>query len=95
MARKNKNRISDEAIVETIIQMCAADEDGAVRPEDIAMEIYPLDWQSLTKRIRLIARQLAEAGHVIILRKGQATDPSDFKGIYRLQINPAFFNESA
>lgn len=33
------------------------------------MELYPEDWQSLSKRIRLIARQLAEAGPIDILRK--------------------------
>lgn len=93
MARTSKKqKISDEAVVETILQLCAADEDGVVRPEDVAMELYPEDWQSLTKRIRLIARQLAEAGHIIILRKGQPVDPNDFKGVYRLQINPSFYN---
>ena len=93
MAKTSKKRkISDEVIVETIIQMCAAEEDSIVRPEDVAMELYPEDWQSLTKRIRLTSRQLAEAGHIIILRKGQAADPNDFKGVYRLQISPSFFS---
>lgn len=92
MARTGKKgKISDEAIVETILQMCAADEDGIVRPEDVAMQLYPEDWQSLTKRIRLTARQLAEAGHIIILRKGESADPNDFKGVYRIQISPSFF----
>lgn len=92
MAKNSKKRkISDEAIVETIIQLCAANEDGVVRPEDVAMELYAEDWQSLTKRIRLTARQLAEAGHIIILRKGEPVEPNDFKGVYRLQISPSFF----
>ena len=95
MAKTGKKRkISDEAVVETILQLCAADEDSIVRPEDVAMELYPEDWQSLTKRIRLIARQLSEAGHIMILRKGQPADPNDFKGVYRLQIAPSFFNQS-
>ena len=93
---KKKKRISDEAVVETIIQLCAATgEDGAVRPEDVAMELYPEDWQSLTKRIRLTARQLAEAGHIVILRKGEPVDPNDFKGVYRLRIHDSFFQPSA
>lgn len=92
MSRKKGIRISDETIVETIIQFCtAADIDGQVRPEDIAIEIYPADWQSLLKRIRLTARQLAEAGHIEILRKGKPADPNDFKGVYRLRITPHFF----
>lgn len=89
---KSNKRISDESVVETIIQLCAATGmEGTVRPEDVAMELYPEDWQSLTKRIRLTARQLAEVGHICIMRKGEVADPNDFKGVYRLQIDPKFF----
>ena len=90
---RKKRKISDEAIVETILQMCAAaGADGQVKPEDVAIELYPENWQSLTKRIRLTARQLTEAGHIEILRKGQPADPNDFKGVYRLRIHETFFN---
>ncbi|MEM7336077.1 MAG: DUF3253 domain-containing protein [Chloroflexota bacterium] len=41
--------------------------------------------------MRLTARQLAEAGHIHILRKGKPADPNDFKGVYRLRIRPYFF----
>lgn len=86
-----KRKISDEAIVETILQLCAAAGlDDKVKPEDVAMELYPEAWQSLSKRIRLTARQLAEAGHIQILRKGEPADPDDFKGVYRLRISPSF-----
>ncbi len=92
MPQPKKRKISDEAVVETIIQLCtAAGPDDKVRPEDVAMELYPEDWQSLSKRIRLIARQLAEAGHIDILRKGEIADPGDFKGVYRLRISRAFW----
>ena len=92
MSRKRGFRISDELIVETILQMCAAtDIEGQVKPEDVAMEIYEADWQSLLSRIRIAARQLAEAGHLEILRKGKPTDPNDFKGVYRLRIAEHFF----
>jgi len=89
---RRKKRISDEAVVETIIQLCAAAyPDSQVRPEDVAIHLAPDDWQPLLKRIRLIARQLAEVGHVDILRKGKRVDPDDFKGVYRLAITEAFF----
>ena len=92
---KKKKRISDEAVVETIIQLCAATgEGGTVRPEDVAMELYPEDWQTLTKRIRLTARQLAEAGHIYIIRKGEIADPNDFKGVYRLQIANNYYGSA-
>jgi len=88
---KKKRRISDELIVEMIIQMCAAaGADSFVKPEAIAQEIVADDWQPVLKRIRLAARQLAEVGHVVILRKGKPVDPNDFKGVYRLQIGEAF-----
>lgn len=89
---KKKKKISDEVIVETVLQMCAAEgREGKVRPEDVAMELYPEEWQSLLSRIRLTARQLTEAGHLEILRKGTPVDPNDFKGVYRLRIAEAFF----
>jgi hypothetical protein len=91
-AQRKKVKISDEAVVETILQMCTAvAPDGLVKPEDVAMVLYPEGWQSLLKRIRLTARQLAEAGHIFIVRKGEIADPNDFKGVYRLRINPDFF----
>jgi len=34
--------------------------------------------------IRRVAVALAEQGRVVILRKGKAVDPRDFKGVYRL-----------
>ena len=87
-----KLRISDEAVVEAILQLCAAaGVDGQVRPEDIAMTLVSEDWQPMLKRIRLTARQLAEVDLVNILRKGKRADPDDFKGVYRLSINEAFF----
>lgn len=89
---KKKKKISDELVVETIIQMCTAQgRDGKVRPEDVAMELYPEEWQSILKRIRLTARQLTEAGHLEILRKGEPVDPNDFKGVYRLRISESFW----
>ena len=89
---KRKHRISDEAVVETIIQLCAAAGlDDSIRPEDVALEVSPEDWQSLLKRVRLAAKQLAQAGHVVILRKGQPADPDDFKGLIRLRIDKSFF----
>lgn len=92
MPKPRKFRISDEAVFETILQMCtAAWPDETVRPEDIAMTLHPEEWQALTKRIRLAVKQLAEAGHVQILRKGKPADPDDFKGVYRLQIDESFW----
>jgi hypothetical protein len=92
MPKPKKVRLSDEAVFETILQMCtAAWPDETVRPEDIAMTLHPQEWQILTGRIRLAVKQLAEAGHIQILRKGKPADPEDFKGIYRVQIADSFW----
>ncbi len=93
MPKPRKFRISDETVVETIIQLCAAAwPDETIKPEDIAMVLHPQEWQALTKRVRLAVKQLAEAGHVQILRKGKPVDPDDFKGIYRLRLADSFWN---
>lgn len=92
MPKPRKIRLSDEVVFETILQMCAAAwPDETVRPEDIAMTLYPEEWQALTKRIRLAVKQLAEAGLIQILRKGKPANPDEFKGIYRVQIADAFW----
>lgn len=93
MPKPRKLRISDEAVFETIIQLCAASwPDESVRPEDIAMTLHELEWQSLTKRIRLAVKQLAEAGHVQIVRKGKPALPDDFKGVYRVRLADSFWD---
>ena len=79
MPKPRKFRISDDDVFETIIQLCAAAwPDETVRPEDIAMTLHMVEWQALTKRVRLAVKQLAEAGHIEILRKGKLADPADF-----------------
>ncbi len=86
-----KWRISDETVYITILQMCAAAGlDGNVRPEDVAMEIQRDDWQSILKRVRLFAKQLAQSGDIVILRKGKVANPDDVKGMIRLQISAKF-----
>ncbi|MAT97179.1 MAG: hypothetical protein CL608_08555 [Anaerolineaceae bacterium] len=96
MPKPRKIRISDEAVFETILQLCAASwPDETVRPEDIAMTLYEPEWQALTKRIRLAVKQLAEAGHVQILRKGKPVSPDDFKGVYRVQLSDSFWHDTS
>jgi hypothetical protein len=84
---KKPRRVSDEEVHQTILQLCRqAGLGGAVRPEAVAQHILPEHWQTLLKRVRLAGKQLAVAGRITILRKGEVTDPNDFKGLIRLQI---------
>jgi hypothetical protein len=68
---------------------------GTVRPESVAQVILPNHWQTLLKRIRLMSNQLAVAGLLTILRKGEPADPNDFKGVVRLQITSAGLTDAA
>ena len=58
-----------------------------VDPTEIARTLggpHPDGWGPLMQPIRRVAVALAEQGRVVILRKGKAVDPRDFKGVYRL-----------
>ena len=85
---KKKRRIADDLIKETILKQCAAAGPTSFTiPEAVAREIYPEQWQTLLKRVRLFARQMALAGQIVILRKGEIADPDeDVKGLIRLRI---------
>jgi hypothetical protein len=58
-----------------------------VDPSEAARELggsHPDQWGPLMQPIRRVAVALAEAGRIVILRKGKPVDPRDFKGVYRL-----------
>jgi hypothetical protein len=58
-----------------------------VDPAEAARELggpHPDQWGPLMQPIRRAAVTLAEHGRLVILRKGKAVDPRDFKGVYRL-----------
>ncbi|HEY0234566.1 MAG TPA: DUF3253 domain-containing protein [Afipia sp.] len=44
------------------------------------------DWHGLLVPIRKAAVTLAQAGRLIIYRKGKPADPDDFRGVYRLGL---------
>lgn len=44
------------------------------------------DWHALLTPIRRAAVDLAQAGRLIIYRKGKPVDPTDFRGVYRLGL---------
>lgn len=93
---KKKKTIDDALIYDTILEMCyEAGADGSIKPEVIAQALYPEEWQSLLKRIRIFAKKLAQRGDIIILRKGKPADPDDFRGLYKLRISPDYEPESA
>jgi hypothetical protein len=44
------------------------------------------DWHDLLVPIRSTAVALAQAGRLVIYRKGKPVDPTDFRGVYRLGL---------
>ena len=77
-----------QTIEEALLRLIAEREAGkTVDPQEAARELggaHPDQWGPLMQPIRRAAVALAEQGRVVILRKGKAVDPRDFKGMYRL-----------
>lgn len=44
------------------------------------------EWHELLTPIRRAAVSLAQAGRLVIYRKGKPVDPTDFRGVYRLGL---------
>jgi hypothetical protein len=43
-----------------------------------------LGWRAHLQSVRTTAVRLADAGRLVIYRKGKPVDPHDFRGVYRL-----------
>lgn len=63
-----------------------------IGPTDVARAIggdHPDGWGPLMQPVRRVAVRLMKEGRVVILRKGRAVDPDDFRGTYRIGLAPA------
>lgn len=88
-SRRKGDRVSDELLYDTILQMVAdAGPEKSVAPTAIARALDEYSWQSLLKRLRITAVRQAKAGLINIMRKGKPADPDDFKGVYKLRLVP-------
>ena len=73
----------EESIVEVLLQAGTR----TLSAPEIAHAIAPEgDWHGLLMPIRSAAVALAQAGRLVIYRKGKAADPADFRGVYRLGL---------
>jgi hypothetical protein len=60
---------------------------GTLSAPEIAHAMQPEgDWHGLLMPIRRAAVALAQAGRLVIYRKGKPADPNDFRGVYRLGL---------
>src|SRR5947199_9040 len=73
----------EKSIIEVLSQAGAR----TLSAPEIAHAIAPEgDWHGLLMPIRGAAVALAQAGRLVIYRKGKAADPHDFRGVYRLGL---------
>jgi hypothetical protein len=73
----------EDCILETLMRAGS----GTLSAPEIAHAIAPDgDWHGLLMPIRRSAVALAQAGRLVIYRKGKPADPDDFRGVYRLGL---------
>jgi hypothetical protein len=88
MENQSVARPDTHAIEAALLRLVAERGPGkTVDPAEAARALgggHPDQWGPLMQPIRRVAVALAEAGRVVILRKGKPVDPRDFKGVYRL-----------
>ncbi len=80
---------SPQAIVleDSILDVLMRAGTGTLSAPEIAHAIAPDgDWHGLLMPIRRTAVALAQAGRLVIYRKGKPADPTDFRGVYRLGL---------
>lgn len=72
---------------EAILAVLARAEAKTLSAPEIAHAITDgNDWHGLLMPIRKSAVALAQAGRLVIYRKGKPADPNDFRGVYRLGL---------
>jgi hypothetical protein len=76
---------------DVILVLCAEAGPGrSINPTDAAVAYAAargedaLAWRGHLSAVRAAAVRLAEAGRLVIFRKGKPADPRDFRGVYRL-----------
>ena len=84
----NPSRPSEEAVEAAILSVAGGP--GAARtvtPEEVARSVAGgPDWQSLLPSVRRGALRLAEAGRLVLYRKGKPVAPAELRGVYRLGL---------
>jgi hypothetical protein len=75
------------SIDDSILDVLMRSGSGTLSAPEIAHAIAPDgDWHGLLMPIRRAAVALAQAGRLVIYRKGKPADPNDFRGVYRVGL---------
>lgn len=93
VAMTTANADSPPGVEGAILALCnGAGAGRTVCPTDVAQAYAAargedsLAWRSYLSQVRASAIRLAEAGRIVIYRKGKPADPHDFRGVYRLGL---------
>ena len=83
--------MAEPDLAATILDLCAkATPARTICPTDAAKAFAEargedaLAWRGHLQEVRRAAVKLAQAGRLVIYRKGKPVDPDDFRGVYRL-----------
>ncbi len=86
-------RPDSPSLEDVIVALCAEAGPGrSINPTDAAQAYAAargedaLAWRAYLPQVRRAAVRLAEAGRIVIYRKGKPVDPRDFRGVYRLGL---------
>lgn len=88
MNKSDSKKLSGVPLDEAILKVLAKADAKTLSAPEIAHAIADdgSDWHALLVHIRRSAVELAQAGRLVIYRKGKPADPSDFRGVYRLGL---------
>jgi hypothetical protein len=82
---------SPPTLESVILALCAQARSGrTICPTDAAEAFAAargegdMGWRGHLQSVRAAAVRLADAGRLVIYRKGKPVDPHDFRGVYRL-----------
>ncbi len=75
-------------IEDAILRLAASCPAGrTLAPMDVAQAVVPGEkWQHILPEVRRVAIRLAQAGDLLIYRKGKPIDPDALRGVYRLGL---------
>ena len=87
MTKPDSKTLGGMPLDDAILAVLAKAEAKTLSPPEIAHVIADgSDWHALLVPIRKSAVTLAQAGRLVIYRKGKPADPNDFRGVYRLGL---------
>lgn len=78
-------------LADVVVSLCVGrGADKTICPTDAAKAFAAargegeLAWRDWLQPVRRVAVELAQAGRVVIYRKGKPVDPTEFRGVYRI-----------